>query len=308
MAFIAAECEPWAKTGGLADVVDALARALGRARRRRASTARRRVPAALPRRAGAPDASARTHARRSRTRGRGRARPRCTILDVASRRLSAAPRRPPAGVRPRRAVRHADRRPPGQRLAVRAVCAAPRSRRCGPTSAPLDVHPHPRLARRAGAVSARRLLSRRPGRSAARRSSLTLHNLAYHGWTRERRASPELGLRPATRCAGAERRRDRPAARRHRARRDRQHGRRPGSPRGADARVRHGPRRPAARARATGSSGSSTGSTRTSGIRRRTRRWPRRTLAADPSARPPAAPTCSTRIGIDPDDPGRSSG
>ncbi len=27
--FIAAECEPWAKTGGLADVVDALARALG---------------------------------------------------------------------------------------------------------------------------------------------------------------------------------------------------------------------------------------------------------------------------------------
>ena len=29
-AFLAAECEPWAKTGGLADVVDALARALGR--------------------------------------------------------------------------------------------------------------------------------------------------------------------------------------------------------------------------------------------------------------------------------------
>ncbi|MBI3745338.1 MAG: glycogen synthase [Chloroflexi bacterium] len=29
IAFVAAECEPWAKTGGLADVVDALARALG---------------------------------------------------------------------------------------------------------------------------------------------------------------------------------------------------------------------------------------------------------------------------------------
>ncbi|HJW22513.1 MAG TPA: glycogen/starch synthase, partial [Candidatus Limnocylindrales bacterium] len=29
LAFIAAECEPWAKTGGLADVVDALARAAG---------------------------------------------------------------------------------------------------------------------------------------------------------------------------------------------------------------------------------------------------------------------------------------
>jgi starch synthase len=30
VAFIAAECEPWAKTGGLGDVVDALARSLGR--------------------------------------------------------------------------------------------------------------------------------------------------------------------------------------------------------------------------------------------------------------------------------------
>jgi len=30
VAFLAAECEPWAKTGGLADVVDALARAIGR--------------------------------------------------------------------------------------------------------------------------------------------------------------------------------------------------------------------------------------------------------------------------------------
>lgn len=30
VAFLAAECEPWAKTGGLADVVDALARALGK--------------------------------------------------------------------------------------------------------------------------------------------------------------------------------------------------------------------------------------------------------------------------------------
>ncbi len=31
VAFLASECEPWAKTGGLADVVDALARALGKA-------------------------------------------------------------------------------------------------------------------------------------------------------------------------------------------------------------------------------------------------------------------------------------
>jgi starch synthase len=32
VAFLASECEPWAKTGGLADVVDALARALGKVR------------------------------------------------------------------------------------------------------------------------------------------------------------------------------------------------------------------------------------------------------------------------------------
>ena len=40
VAFIAAECEPWAKTGGLGDVVDALARALGHipAVRKRRST------------------------------------------------------------------------------------------------------------------------------------------------------------------------------------------------------------------------------------------------------------------------------
>ena len=40
IAFLAAECEPWAKTGGLADVVDALARAVGALRERRRSTRR----------------------------------------------------------------------------------------------------------------------------------------------------------------------------------------------------------------------------------------------------------------------------
>ncbi len=30
VAFLSSECEPWAKTGGLADVVDALSRALSR--------------------------------------------------------------------------------------------------------------------------------------------------------------------------------------------------------------------------------------------------------------------------------------
>ena len=48
VAFLAAECEPWAKTGGLADVVDALARALGRTADPGGRTPGGRVPAALP--------------------------------------------------------------------------------------------------------------------------------------------------------------------------------------------------------------------------------------------------------------------
>ena len=50
MAFLSAECEPWAKTGGLADVVDALARALGEAD----GDAVRRVDVFLPRYRGVP--------------------------------------------------------------------------------------------------------------------------------------------------------------------------------------------------------------------------------------------------------------
>ena len=83
VAFIAAECEPWAKTGGLGDVVDALARALGRIDRR-ARRPGRRLPAALsgddPARRRAPpatDPGARPARRRT-------ARPRSPIVDVVS--------------------------------------------------------------------------------------------------------------------------------------------------------------------------------------------------------------------------------
>lgn len=52
VAMLAAECEPWAKTGGLADVVDALARALGRAP---VGTIDGPVDVFLPRYRGVPD-------------------------------------------------------------------------------------------------------------------------------------------------------------------------------------------------------------------------------------------------------------
>ena len=58
VAMLSSECEPWAKTGGLADVVDALARALGGTGRCRGRSAGRCLPAALSRGARAGDRGA----------------------------------------------------------------------------------------------------------------------------------------------------------------------------------------------------------------------------------------------------------
>ena len=64
VAMLASECEPWAKTGGLADVVDALARALGELDGSRGRDAGRRLPAAL---SGVPEpAQHRAHTRAAR--------------------------------------------------------------------------------------------------------------------------------------------------------------------------------------------------------------------------------------------------
>ena len=52
VAMLASECEPWAKTGGLADVVDALARALGETSADRPETP---IDVFLPRYRGVPD-------------------------------------------------------------------------------------------------------------------------------------------------------------------------------------------------------------------------------------------------------------
>ena len=144
-------------------------------------------------------------------------------------------------------------------------CAAPRSSTCAPATAPPDVihihdwHAVPALLLRDGAARAR---TRRSARAAF---VLTVHNLAYHGWTPAAQV-PELGPRrrgALPKGAG----RARPPAGRHRAGRARQH-RQPGLRRArrSTPEIGHGPRRRAARARATGSSGSSTASTPTSGI------------------------------------------
>ena len=134
VAFLAAECEPWAKTGGLADVVDALARALGQLGATRST---RPVDVFLPRYRGVPvPAGRRADAgpRRAGSASPRRATTAVTVLDVAGRRLPAAPGRPPGGLRPRRVLRRRDGRLPRQRLAVRAVLPRRRSRRSGPTA------------------------------------------------------------------------------------------------------------------------------------------------------------------------------
>ena len=84
VAMLAAECEPWAKTGGLADVVDALARALGQLGGDGArATPGRRLPAALPRRAGPDRSVGRRRSCASRIRARRRATATVDVLDVA---------------------------------------------------------------------------------------------------------------------------------------------------------------------------------------------------------------------------------
>ena len=139
VAMIASECEPWAKTGGLADVVDALARALGgwTARRsRRRSTSSCRATGACPSPIRARGADVRP------------ARPRSAVAvgqqpgDRHRRRggrLPAATRRPSVGVRPRGLLR---RRRPATTPTTRGgsgCSAGRRSRRCVREGRPLDV-------------------------------------------------------------------------------------------------------------------------------------------------------------------------
>ena len=199
---IAAECEPWAKTGGLGDVVDALARAVGatgrpptrsrRARRRRTAESRacrsrrcgwapgRSWPSARPSpicpgtwsrpsTSSCPGTAAwpsRTGPRPGRWRCRihwPRAGPReVTLGRVRRSRLPRPAHRPSARLRPRGLLRRCSRRLRRQRLAVRA--AVPRRDRgsAGRRAAGRRAAP-PRLAGHAGRGAARLRL---PGRSA----------------------------------------------------------------------------------------------------------------------------------------------
>jgi len=199
VAFLAAECEPWAKTGGLADVVDALARALGRL----GDAVEGPVDVYLPRYriVPEPEASAvlgRTALAVPDPRARTGSST-VTIVDVAA-----------AGYR----LRLVDHPPAFNRAALYGDAAgdyADNAWRFGlygraaiealrAEGRPVDVlHLHDWQAGPA-AVFRERLYADDPivGRAAI---LMTLHNLAYHGWTANR-ALAQLGLRPGDAAPG----------------------------------------------------------------------------------------------------------
>ena len=189
--MLAAECEPWAKTGGLADVVDALARALGR----RPADIAGPVDVFLPRYRNMPEPAATSRARTFRVPD-----PRApsagsdvTVIDVPADGYRLRLVDHPAafdreGFYGDAAGDYADN---AWRFGLfcRAALEALRA-----DDQPLDVlHLHDWHTGPAAIWRDERYADDPVIGSAA--ILITLHNLAYHGWTpRERLA--QLGLRP----------------------------------------------------------------------------------------------------------------
>ena len=199
VAMLAAECEPWAKTGGLADVVDALARALGRLPEAGTELATP-VDVFLPRYRSVPvpegavteptltiDDPDRAHRARSIA---------VSIVNVAADGYRLRLVDVPAAFDRDAFYDHPD---DPWRFAVfcRAALAALRR-----DARPIDVvnvhdwHTGPALLERARADAARDAFF------AGTAVVATLHNLAYHGWTGNDRIG-QLGLRAGEPLAGA---------------------------------------------------------------------------------------------------------
>ena len=242
VALLAAECEPWAKTGGLADVVDALARALGRLPEAGAGL-QAPVDVFLPRyRSVTVPATAVTEPVLAIADPRGGSPLPVTIVDVAADGYRLRLVDVPAAFDRDGFYDHPD---DPWRFTVFCRAALAALKRDG---APLDVlhvhdwHTGPALLERARGEAAGDPFF------AGMAVTLTLHNLAYHGWT-DIEDVDQLGLAAGDPLAGPNPDWRRPAADGHPPRRARQHrlaGVRRGGP---DAGVRDGARRGAARAR-----------------------------------------------------------
>jgi starch synthase len=200
VAFLAAECEPWAKTGGLADVVDALARALGH---REVEGVESPVDVFLPRYRGVPapdpgdilgETTLAVPDPRARTGSSA-----VTIVDVAANgyRLRLVDHRPAfdrEGFYGDDAGDYADN---GWRFGLYCRAAMEALRADG---RPLDVlHLHDWQA--GPAAIFRDLWYADDPVVADAALVTTLHNLAYHGWTANA-ALPQLGLRPGAKVPG----------------------------------------------------------------------------------------------------------
>ncbi len=188
--FVAAECEPWAKTGGLGDVVDALARALGRV----PGVLDEPVEVFLPRYRSVPVPEGRPLATlRLPVRDAGAPK---GVADVAVRSLEASGYRlrlvdhPPAFDRDGLYGDAAGEFPDNTRRFTLLARAALETRRA--EGRPVDVvalhdwHACPAAILRDLAYAGDPVV-------APAAVTLTLHNLAYHGWTPRNRIS-QLGL------------------------------------------------------------------------------------------------------------------
>jgi starch synthase len=194
VAFLSAECEPWAKTGGLADVVDALARALGGLD---GDAIDRPVDVYLPRYRTVPELAGHTILGESqldvpdpRSRSGSTA---LSVIDVAAdgyrlRLIDHPPAFDRAALYGDAAGDYADN---AWRFGLYARAALEAMRAEG---RPVDIlHLHDWQAGPA-AIFRDRGYANDPivGRAAI---VATLHNLAYHGWTANRDLA-QLGLRP----------------------------------------------------------------------------------------------------------------
>ncbi len=196
VALLAAECEPWAKTGGLADVVDALARALGRLPEAGAGL-RAPVDVFLPRYRSVPVPSDAVVEPPLVIPDPRTGRPlRAAVVNVIADGYRLRLVDVPAAFDRDTFYDHPD---DAWRFAVFCRAALAALRRDG---TPLDVlHVHDWHAGPA-------LLERARGEAAGdpfyadMAVVATLHNLAYHGWTELARL-PQLGLRAGTPLAGA---------------------------------------------------------------------------------------------------------
>ena len=200
VAFLSSECEPWAKTGGLADVVDALARAIGGLPD---DAVDGQVDVFLPRYRGVPDPQPEAVLGESTVRVPDPRAPtgasELTIIDVQAdgyrlRLIDHPPAFDRAGYYGDAAGDYADN---AWRfgLYVRAALESLRA-----DGRPVDVlHAHDWQAGPAG-IFRERWYRDDPviGRAAI---VTTLHNLAYHGWTWNADL-PQLGLRPGDGAPG----------------------------------------------------------------------------------------------------------